>query len=138
MSKHPRNGIEGGLSACYHGGGIGIGWVHSRIANLGSRVRFPPMPPHHNLYTLYLALELRVRLWMSGQDLAWQIFGGDRGEALRGELKSAACNKSYAPPVRPDHLARDAITHYRRDRDHWKRQAIAARQELSRLKRASS
>lgn len=130
--------IERASHSGYKDGGIGIGWVHRGTANLVSRVRFPPMPPHHNLYTLYLALGFRVRLWMSGQDLAWQIFGGDRGEALRGELKAAACNKSYAPPVRPDHLARDAITHYRRDRDHWKRQAIAARQELSRLKRASS
>jgi hypothetical protein len=72
--------------------------------------------------------------WTHVENLEKQIFD-DYAENEREVLKKSAYNKRYVPPENPVHLAREVRLYYKHEASRWKEEAIAAKKELSDLKR---
>lgn len=132
-------------------GGIGFGWVRRWIANLVSRVRFPPMPPKPEIYVKFhpewtpkwvvrdgkrLGPFMYSTQWTRVEDQEAAMFGKN-ADAWREKLRAEAYNKAYDPPQNHIHLAREVIQHLEREAEKYKAQAIDARKEVSRLRRGA-
>jgi hypothetical protein len=56
-------------------------------------------------------------------------------DAARQQLKGAAYNKGYVPPINKIWLARQLVIHLKNDRNEWRDKAISANKKLSEIKR---
>lgn len=73
--------------------------------------------------------------WTLVKEQAKILFGDDEGDSWRKELKEAAFNPKFEPPENHIHLARLVISHLSAKNNKLKAELIAARKEVSRLKR---
>lgn len=73
--------------------------------------------------------------WTKTEDIAATIFGKDGNKKWQDRLKKQAFNKQYTPPANPVHLASAVISYQEKEIAKWRDQAIAAKKEISALKR---
>lgn len=73
--------------------------------------------------------------WTAVDEQAKIIFGEDKGEFWRNELKKHASNSAYEPPDNHIHLAMQVISMLYSKNKELKAELIEAKKELSKLKR---
>jgi len=73
--------------------------------------------------------------WTLVEEQAKLLFGEDQGDSWRNQLKNAAFNASYEPPDNHIHLAAHVIAYLTKQNREYKDALIAAKKEVSALKR---